>query len=206
MQFPVSDAIPTGADRGPALQKLLDRADEAHRTRAPDVLSAFFGHTLDARTLRVTGVHHVAFYVGDYGDEKDFEDLLDQVHRSPGVSRVRTGPSYIAPRAYGTPGHWINLRSALGNEIELFSCRGRGSWADRSPEQRSALMSHYGLSVDTPEHVRPLLDFLATFDGVRLLSHTPADELGHTYGHVIRDDTGRVLELVHAGAPPGGLV
>ncbi|MET8635491.1 hypothetical protein ABZX69_13885 [Streptomyces sp. NPDC004074] len=202
--FPVSDAIPTGADREPVLEKFLDWADEAHDTPVPDVLSAFFGQPLDTRTLRITGLHHVALYIGDYRDEKDFEDWLETVSACPRVNHVTTGPSHIAPRAYGTPGHWINLRTALGNEVELFTCRRRDIWAERPAEQKTTLMSHFGLCVDTPGHVRALLDFLASFDGVRLLAYAPADELGHTYGHLVRDDTDRVLELVHAGVQPGG--
>ncbi|MFD0441588.1 hypothetical protein ACFQ10_01305 [Streptomyces indonesiensis] len=65
-------------------------------------------------------------------------------------------------------------------------------------------MSHFGLAVDAPDHVRPLLDYLATFDGVELLAFAPEDELGHTYGHLLRRDTDRVLELVHPGGSSPG--
>lgn len=204
MLFPVCDAIPTGSDREPGLEKILDWADEAHGTPVPEVLSGFFGQPLDARTLRVTALHHVALYIGDYDKEEDFEAWLEQVRSSPRTDQVATGPSHIAPREYGTPGHWINLRTARGHEVELFTCRRRGEWAGRGAEQKTTLMSHFGVAVDTPGHVRPLLDYLASFEGVELLAYAPADELGHTYGHVIRGDTDRVLELVHAGAQPGG--
>ncbi|MFJ2581483.1 hypothetical protein [Kitasatospora aureofaciens] len=197
--FPATDRLPTGADRAPYLDSLLDWADRTAELSASDVLLAFFGQPLDARTLRLTGLHHVAAYLGDYRHEEEFEAWLESVRVHPGVSHVSTGPSHIAPRVHGTPGHWINLRTARGTEVEFFTCRSYGDWADQPAERKRALMSHVGLSVDTPDHVRRVVDYLAGFESVEVLAYAPEDELGHTYGHLLRTDTDRVLELVHAG-------
>lgn len=202
MLFSAPTMLPRGTERGSYLRDVLSFCDEAARSTADEVLASFFGHPVDPRTLRVTGLHHVAVYVGDYEREEDFDAWLALVRDLPGAKGVSSGPSHIAPREYGTPGHWINF-TVDGLEVELFSCRHRGKWAERPVAEKNSLMSHFGLSVDAPDHVRPLLDFLASFEGVSLLAHAPADELGHTYGHLVRHDTGRVLELVHAGAPSG---
>ncbi|MFF1799200.1 hypothetical protein ACFVXQ_34175 [Kitasatospora sp. NPDC058263] len=197
--YPAADHLPTGADREPALKEVLDWADRAAATNTADALLAFFGQPLDPRTLRLTGLHHVAVYLGDYRTEEEYEAWLETVRSHPGLGRVSAGPSHIAPRVHGTPGHWINLTTERGTEVEFFTCRAYGAWADEPPERKRALMSHLGLSVDTPDHVRRVLDYLAGFDSVEVLAYAPEDELGHTYGHLLRTDTDRVLELVHSG-------
>ncbi|MGW6912948.1 hypothetical protein ACWGB8_03850 [Kitasatospora sp. NPDC054939] len=198
--YPAPERLPTGADREPLLKDVLDWADRvAGSTTTADALIGFFGQPLDARTLRLTGLHHVAVYLGDYEREEEFEEWLEAVRAHPDAGRVSSGPSHIAPRVHGTPGHWINLRTARGTEVEFFTCRAHGDWAGLEPDRKRALMSHLGLCVDTPDHVRRVLDYLAGFDGVELLAYAPEDELGHTYGHLLRTDTERVLELVHAG-------
>ncbi|GAA2809645.1 hypothetical protein RMN57_07015 [Kitasatospora sp. CM 4170] len=197
--YPAAEYLPTGADREPALKEVLDWADRAAATTTDDALLSFFGQPLDARTLRLTGLHHVAVYLGDYRREEDFEAWLETVREHPGLSRVSSGPSHIAPRVHGTPGHWINLTTERGTEVEFFTCRAYGEWAGLPADRKSSLMSHLGLSVDTADQVRRVLDYLAGFDSVELLAYAPEDELGHTYGHLLRTDTERVLELVHAG-------
>ncbi|MEE4591030.1 hypothetical protein V2J94_03810 [Streptomyces sp. DSM 41524] len=203
MIYPAPAALPTGEEQERYLDSVLGWFKEAARTTPDTALTGFLGHPVDLRTLRITGLHHVAVYVGDYDREEDFDQWLALVEKSPDTEDVRSGPSHIAPREYGTPGHWINCR-AHGQELELFTCRARGGWADRPAGQKNALMSHFGLAVDAPDHVRPLLDYLATFDGVELLTFAPEDELGHTYGHLLRRDTDRVLELVHPGGSSPG--
>ncbi|MFI6443627.1 hypothetical protein [Kitasatospora sp. NPDC050543] len=202
--FPAAEVLPTGAQRAPYLKELVDWADELAAISVEQALTAFFGQPLDPRTLRLTGLHHVAAYLGDYRAEEEFEAWLEAVRESPGVSRVSTGPSHIAPRVHGTPGHWINLHTERGTEVEFFTCRSYGRWAELEPERKCSLMSHLGLSVDTPDQVGRLLDYLAGFDAIELLAYAPEDELGHTYGHLLRTDTERVLELVHAGRPAPG--
>ncbi|NJQ08725.1 hypothetical protein [Streptomyces lonarensis] len=192
-------------DEHPAhLDRLVDHLTRA-RTAGPErVLAAFLDAPADPATLGVAGVHHVAAYTGDYLTEDDFDDWLASVESHGAVRDVRTGPSHIAPRRYGTPGHWINL-TVDGDEYELFSCRAHGEWTGYAPHRKAALMSHHGLEVTGPQQVGAVLDFLAARPGVELIAHAPADELGHTYGHLLNTRSELVLEIVHAGdrAPAG---
>src|SRR3712207_2468387 len=65
-------------------------------------------HVRDA----IDGVHHVAFYLGDYArDEQVFAWFahLEGLRSRKELLEVDMGPSYIAPKQYGTPGWWYSV-------------------------------------------------------------------------------------------------
>jgi hypothetical protein len=196
--FDAPASLPLPAEYGRYLTSLLDALRRARRRNAQAVLEDFLGAAADAETLGVTGVHHVAAYAGDYEQETEFERWCEYLQLSSGLDDVRHGPSYIAPRLYGTPGHWINFTSG-GEEYELFSCHARGDWATLSLEDKQSLMSHYALRVQASEQVLALLSFLSSRPGVEQIAYTPADRIGHTYGHLRRGC--RVLEIVFSPGP-----
>jgi hypothetical protein len=197
MRFDALSVLPAPEQHAAYLGRLVDHLEEARRTSPAEVLAEFLGAPADPATLGVVGIHHVAAYAGDYEHEDDFDAWLKSVQACDGVSDVRNGPSYIAPREYGAPGHWINL--AVGeHEYELFSCRRHGEWAGFTPDRKVTLMSHYGLAVDRPEQVPALLAFLAARPGIEQVVYTPADELGHCYGHLRNAGTDGVLEIVYS--------
>jgi hypothetical protein len=165
---------------------------------SPDgALLEFFGRPLDARSFDIVGLHHVGVYLGDYRHEEEIERWLELLSRAPDVERVRSGPSYIAPRFYGAPGYWIDCRLG-GMNVELFSVKHVGAWAGCSQARKQARMSHAALLVDAAAHVEPLLHYFARRSGVTLLASSGDDELGHTYGHLLDAHTDRVLELVYS--------
>ncbi|MEV5988566.1 hypothetical protein AB0L85_26755 [Streptomyces sp. NPDC052051] len=194
--FDAPAVLPPQDDHPAYLDRIVDHLEQARRSTPEQVLKEFLGTSADPSTLQVDSVHHVAVYAGDYVSEDDFDNWLASVEAFGATTDVRHGPSYIAPRRYGTPGHWINLR-VDGHEYELFSCRARGEWATYDVRRKSALMSHHALSVKWPEQVPAVLDFLAARPDIEQLAYTPADELGHTYGHVHSKETGLVLEIVY---------
>lgn len=198
MLFDAPAVLPPPDEHPAHLDRLLDHLVRARATPPARVLEEFLDAPADPATLGVDGVHHVAVYTGDYLTEDDFDDWLASVESHGAFRDVRTGPSWIAPRRYGTSGHWINL-TADGDEYELFTCRARGEWADYGARRRAALMSHHGLSVRDPEQVGAVMDFLGARPGVEQIARTPADELGHTYGHLLNTRSELVLEIVHAG-------
>lgn len=192
------EALPPPAEHAAYLDRILRSLEAAAAVDVQSVLDGALGVPADAATLEVTGLHHVAAYVGDWEHEDQVAQWVDAVRAHPRVSRVRWGPSAIAPREYGTPGHWINL-TAAGREYELFTCKRSGRWATFPAARKATLMSHYAVAVTGPRRVRPLLDYLTSRDGLDLLAYAPADEVGHTYGHVINRATGQVLEIVSGG-------
>nr|ADZ13544.1 YtkR3 [Streptomyces sp. TP-A2060] len=203
MLFDAPAVLPPQDEHPAYLERIVDHLEQARRSTPEQVLKEFLGAPADPATLQVDGVHHVAVYAGDYVTEDDFDNWLASIEAFGAVRDVRHGPSYIAPRLYGTPGHWINL-TVDGYEYELFNCRARGEWATFSVRRKTALMSHHALSVNRPEQVLAMLDFLGARPGIEQLAYTPADEIGHTYGHLQSAETGLVLEVVYAGAPAYG--
>jgi hypothetical protein len=172
------------------------RCRAATRPDPAAVLDDFFGETLDPTTLGVTGLHHVAFYLGDYDTETEVDAWWDALHSAPGVDGAARGPSHIAPRHYGTPGWWFSCRLD-GAPVELFTCRAYGAWAGVPAVRKHGLMSHPALSVRDAGRVETLLRWLARRPGLRLLAFNDDDPLGHVYGHLLDTRRHRVLELVH---------
>jgi hypothetical protein len=202
MFFDALTALPEADDHAGYLARIIDHLERERRATPRQVLEAFLGGTADPETLGVSGIHHVAAYTGDYTHEDEFEAWLKSVEACDGVENVRHGPSYIAPRQYGAPGHWINF-AVGGHEYELFSCRDTGAWCGYDRQRKISLMSHHGVAVERPEQVPALLAFLAARPGVEQLVYTPADEIGHCYGHLRRTETDQILEVVYSGGGDG---
>jgi hypothetical protein len=206
--------LPFGPDLGlvpgerfPELWAALERLVARDRRLGPErVLAEFLGEAADPRALRVTGLHHSAAYLGDYAheDEVDAWQAFLEARRAAGELRaLERGPSYLAPKHYGTPGWWFSARRADGGLTEMFACRRFGPWARLDAQARCGLMSHRALSVATPGDVRAALDALLRHEGTELIAFVAGDELGHTYGHVRHGARRAVLEIV-AEAPRGG--
>jgi hypothetical protein len=181
------------------LAKLAEYLDQATRLDPGEVLARFIGFPVDLRSFHIGELDHAGVYVGDYEREDQLEAWLDYLREVATVREVRWGPSYIAPRYHGTPGYWINCRLDSG-DLEMFSCKHAGPWRDLDHPGKLARMSHFALSVDAAAHVKPVLDFFAHYPGIELLAFSATDELGHTYGHLVHQESNRVLELVHASA------
>ncbi|MCE9669671.1 hypothetical protein LY474_17895 [Myxococcus stipitatus] len=153
----------------------------------------------------VEGVHHVAFYLGDYDQDSrvfDWFDFLKRLLAKGALREASMGPSYIAPRQYGTPGWWYSVTLDDGFVIEMFCCRAYGTWTARAPRERVDLMSHLALAIKSEDAVRVALDQLALgHANLEAIAFTERDALGHTYGHVRNNRNHRVVELVHQGQP-----
>lgn len=183
----------------------VGRLAAGDRRREPaELLAEFLGGPLDPRALRVSGLHHTAVYLGDYTDEGEVDawHAWLEVQRIAGELRaVDRGPSYLAPKHYGTPGWWFSVEARDGSLTEMFSCRRWGRWARLDAAARCGLMSHRALAVDTPDDVRAALAVLERRAGVERIAFVEGDELGHTYGHVRHGVRHTVLEIVAAAAP-----
>lgn len=163
-------------------------------------LSSFLGYEADARSYGVQRIDHVALYAGDYRVDQEFEAWFERLLQQGVLSDVETGPSYIAPRHYGTQGYWISA-ALSGAAIELFAMKRAGNWQKFSPLKKAARMSHIALGIDDRAEVLPVLTRLAGSADVSILSYSPDDELSHCYGHVLNSRTDEVLEIVHTGKP-----
>lgn len=202
MPFDAPAGLPAPGEHPAYLRRVLGYLRDERRITPGEALESFLGEPADPATLGVTAIHHVAAYAGDYDREEDFDAWLGSVQSSDLVTDVRHGPSYVAPWQYGTPGHWINL-VADGHEYELFTCRNSGEWARFDRARKAALMSHHAVAVDSPGQVQALLDFLAARPEIERVVYTPADEIGHCYGHLRHRKTGQVLEIVYSGQGDG---
>lgn len=153
-------------------------------------------------------VNHVACYLGDYRNDQqvfDWHVFLEDRRSCGELASVDMGPSYIAPRQYGTPGWWYSVSFPDGFVIEMFCCRSFGDWPRRSAAERAALMSHLAINVRTEHGVRAALDLLAgSAAQMETISYTEADTMGHTYGHVRNNATQQVVEFVHEAAQREG--
>lgn len=194
--FQGEESLPHPYEHQLYFSQISQYLDQTKNLTPNQVLRAFLGFELDCATLHLTGLDHVAVYLGDYLLEPQFENWLHFLEHEPRVDGLRFGPSYIAPRHYGTPGHWINCRVA-GWNTEMFSCKRFGAWEGFAHCRKIRLMSHLALAVADGVHVKPVLDFLSHHPDVELLAFNAGDELDHTYGHLLNHRTHGVLELVH---------
>ena len=154
-------------------------------------------HVRDA----IDGVHHVAFYLGDYEREEqvfDWLTYLEELHTKKQLQEVNMGPSYIAPKEYGTPGWWYSVTLPDGLVAEMFTCRAFRNWAERSPQERVSLMSHVGILIKRENEVYSSLQILSRANpAIETIAYVEEDEVGHTYGHLRNNREQRVVELVH---------
>jgi hypothetical protein len=183
----------------PVWRSAVGRARENLRLGPRVALEDFLGHPADPAAYRLVGVHHTAVYIGDYVHEDEVEawaaSLEDRL-RAGELTRYERGPSWIAPRHYGTPGWWFSVDTADGLTLEAFCCRVWGRWAELPVETRQVLMSHVGLATVNASAVRSALDQLVQREALEAIAFTSEDELGHTYGHLRDPRTHRVLEVV----------
>jgi hypothetical protein len=160
--------------------------------------------TFAPRSLReavsecVSGLHHVATYIGDYCDESTVDGwhhfLQERVHDGS-LRQVIRGPSHIAPREYGTPGWWFVLEAPHAL-IEVFTCRAYGRWATLSRRRKTRLMSHVALTVhDVASLIRAIAIFRQSPDN-EVIAHVRDDVCKCEYAHIRNNRTDRVLELV----------
>ena len=115
------------------LNKLWDRIkkrvrQDSSRT-AIDELKSFSSIQGIFSEKYIKGVHHRAYYIGDYQEEKTVEALWNLLSKKQEVSNFTYGPSYIAPQYYETPGWWMSLTVA-NCHIELFVIREHGKWIE----------------------------------------------------------------------------
>ncbi len=167
------------------------------------LLADFLGQPADPHPLRITGLHHTAAYLGDYTSEDEIDAwhaFLDARRAAGELRAVDRGPSYLAPKYYGTPGWWFLVEAPEGGVTEMFACRSWGRWAQLAAAARCGLMSHRALAVDTADGVRAALAELGRREGLELIAFVEDDELGHTYGHVRHNGRQSVLEIVAAPA------
>lgn len=198
MHFMGKPFLPGPPEFGAYLAEIRQYLALARHYTPEFILATFFGLSLDAASFHIDGLHHVAIYGGDYRREEDLEVWFDHVGGAQGVSRLRSGPSYIAPRRYGTPGYWFNCQLD-GFDLEMFFNKHAGPWRDCTHGLKVSRMSHCALRVSEADHVVPLLEYFAHYPDIELLASSPRDELGHTYGHLMNTRTQCVLELVHEG-------
>jgi hypothetical protein len=166
-----------------------------------DYLDAWCGASPDDCTERLIRVHHVGIYLGDYDHEEEalaWNYYVEGLADDGKIRSVDVGPSYIAPKQYGTQG-WLSYITLLdGAVLETFTCKRYGSWAERTIGERRALMSHAALEVRDEDDVRYVLDRLtALADSLEIIAFTEADEFGHTYGHIRNNSSSSVIEIVH---------
>lgn len=204
MEFANRPFLPEPQEHPGYLEAIRLHIRTAFATPVEALLQSFFGRPLQPSSFALGGLHHVAVYVGDYRDESDVERWHASLRRCVGVADLETGPSHIAPRYHGAPGWWASCLLG-GLRVELFTVRHMGAWARLSPAERAIRMSHHAVRVLAARDVHPLLEYFARWEGMRLLAYAADDVLGHTYGHLLSEATGHVLELVHdegALAPP----
>jgi hypothetical protein len=196
MPFAAAPLLPAISSFEAYLTAIRQYVRTACRVTPERVLKSFFGFQVSPRQHRIGRLHHVALYIGDYEAETDWEAWREFLSRNAGVRRLSWGPSYIAPRIYQTPGYWINC-TLNGRSVEMFSNKSSGEWRDMHPTYKIHRMSHFALSVPRAIHLRALLTYWAHYQDISLLSFSPIDKLGHTYGHLLNRKTNEVLELTH---------
>lgn len=167
--------------------------------RLEEIIDEFFGQKPRVPQLLKLGIHHVAIYMGDYSRESQIHVFAGclQSFLSNEIKSMEYGPSYIAPKEYGTPGWWFTIRLNNDEELELFTCESFGQWREKDPDEKEKLMSHYALQVDSMEQLEQLIGELKRYDDIRMIMYTEHNDLGHTYAHFKNLTNHRVLELIY---------
>ena len=187
-------------------QAVLTKSEYFRKTDIDSYISEFCDmelHSFNNLSL-IKGLHHVALYLGDFDDDQQvinwFAFLKEQIGTSHGLLSVDMGPSYIAPKQYGTPGWWYSLKFSDDFVIEMFCCRSFGNWPNKKASERVDLMSHIAVEITTEEGVKEAIENLCeNAFYLENIAYIESDEMGHTYGHIRNNDSKRVLELVHQG-------
>ncbi|MFF2910167.1 hypothetical protein [Paenibacillus sp. NPDC057934] len=187
------------------VQQVWRTAMEEYRNKkekdTDSILNEYFEGEYDKQIFDSTSLGHIALYLGDYHTEEFNDQLRDYlesiVHYE--LSGFDYGPSYIAPKQYGTPGWWYSLRLLEDNqELELFTCRSIGEWNKYSEEVKKSLMSHYAVAIDTLEQFDSIVEYMLTQQSIEMIMMTRGDRLGHTYAHFHNLNNNLVLEIIHS--------
>lgn len=197
-RFPSADDFPA------VWEELVAESADWRRIDCAEYLRSWCGEVPAELTAKVSGVHHIGVYLGDYTTDDDvfaWNSHLTGLAAAGEVVSAELGPSYIAPRQYGTPGWWSSVALPDGSVIETFACRAFGPWLDKPAFERHRLMSHVALEVRTASDVEAVLDGLdREVEDLEAIAYTEADEVGHTYGHLRNNATRAVLEIVYDSA------
>jgi hypothetical protein len=200
MRFAAHEFVPEEAKFESYLEEMRQYVRIAGIRPPGEILEEFFEFPVSAREHHIEGVHHVAFYAGDYRTDAEVEGWLEFLRQSRSVSDLEYGPSYILPREYGTQGYWISCRLDK-MAVEMFYSKNAGPWREHGQQYKIARMSHFALSVPQAFHLFPLLRYFAHYPDISVLSYSKEDVLGHTYGHLLNGKTDCVLELTHSQQP-----
>lgn len=202
--------FPFGSEFPAVWREVLGESAAWHRVDCASYVRSWCGEAPEDVASKFAGVNHIGVYLGDYASDEEvfgWRSYLDARERAGDVSAVEMGPSYIAPRQYGTPGWWISASLADGRVIETFTCRLFGAWLNKPVSERERLMSHVALDVASAGDVRAVLSGMARdVDHVEAIAYTEADEMGHTYGHLRNNATQSVLEVVYDAAKKENLL
>lgn len=175
------------------------QAQQLRHMAVADILRDFMGRQIEESIYPFQSVHHLGLYVGDYHDESEVDALyefllLKQTEDEAKV--IGRGPSYVAPRHYGTPGWWFSLVLDGQTTVELFTCRYYGPWTNFSASDRISLMSHKAIAVAARDEVLPLLQEFEKVYRVNILTYTENDHAGEVYGHLLNRNNKRVMEVI----------
>ena len=182
----------------------MDLSSSWRRLDVVGYLGDWCGSAPEDCAERLIGVHHVGIYLGDYDHEDEalaWSAYLAGRQDDGTVISADVGPSYIAPKQYGTQGWYGSVVFPDGVALETFTCKRYGPWSQLSIDQRRALMSHVALEVRAEPDVRHVLESMqAEVSWLEVIAFTEADELGHTYGHLRNNRSSSVVEIVHQAA------
>ncbi|MFD4633976.1 hypothetical protein ACFVYR_17355 [Streptomyces sp. NPDC058284] len=197
-------AFPSDPEFADVWREVLAESASWNEADCASYLRSWCGHAPKDVTERFAGVNHIGVYLGDYASDDEvfrWHAYLEGLRSAGEISSVEMGPSYIAPRQYGTPGWWLSVALPDGRVIETFTCRSFGAWLERPVAERGRLMSHVALEVFAADDVQAVLGGLEhEVEHLEAIAYTEADEVGHTYGHLRNNSTQSVLEVVYDAA------
>lgn len=181
-------------------QQILEMDRQKKKAQINDILYEYLNAREDTDSNEIRDIHHIAIYIGDYYEDNIIFSLADFFKNKEEQNKIQSinfGPSYISPKYYGTPGWWFSIHTQDGSVIELFSCLAFGNWVIRSKKERSDLMSHFAVEVNTENRVKKLLDHYSQRENIKLITYVEKNELGHTYGHLFNELNNKVIELIY---------
>lgn len=181
------------------LNKLWDRIkkrvrQDSSRT-AIDELKSFSSIQGIFSEKYIKGVHHRAYYIGDYQEEKTVEALWNLLSKKQEVSNFTYGPSYIAPQYYETPGWWMSLTVA-NCHIELFVIREHGKWIEFDKKKKQTLMSHCAIELYDRNSFYSCLQNARRVKEIQILMLHEDKKEGYTYTHLLDTKTNKVIEMI----------
>jgi len=181
---------------------IISNVNRAKQMSISDILNDVFPVRENPCNLSgMSHLHHVAVYLGDYIKSSEvflWHDFLNAKYVAKEFVSLAFGPSYIAPKYYGTPGWWFSVCLNDGFAVEMFCCLRFGAWMDMPVNVRMNLMSHKAIAITSNNRVLELLNCFNLIQSVEIIAFTERDILGHTYGHLRNNVNNKVLELVYS--------